>query len=167
MFRKMRRYGQALSREECIDILKNASHGVLALHGDDDYPYAVPMSYVYENDKLYFHGARSGHRMDSVMKDEKASFCVVSADDVIPEEYATYYKSVIVFGRIRALTGKDEIISSAETLAEKYNPGDTPEGRLSEIDKEFSRLAMFEMTVEHMTGKQARGLVPETGQDGI
>ena len=167
MFRKMRRYGQALGKEECIEILKNASHGVLALHGDDDYPYAVPMSYVYDNGKLYFHGARSGHRMDSVMKDEKASFCVVSADDVIPEEYATYYKSVIAFGRIRALTGKDEIISSAETLAEKYNPGDTPEGRLSEIDKEFSRLAMFEMTVEHMTGKQARGLVPETGQDGI
>ena len=167
MFRKMRRYGQALGKEECIEILKNASHGVLALHGDDDYPYAVPMSYVYDNGKLYFHGARSGHRMDSVMKDEKASFCVVCMDDVIPEEYATYYKSVIVFGRIRALTGKDEMISSAEALAEKYNPGDTPEGRLSEIDKEFSRLAMFEMTVEHMTGKQARGLVSESGQDEI
>lgn len=159
MFREMRRSGQALGKEECVEILKGATHGVLALHGDDDYPYTVPMSYVYANGRLYFHGAKSGHRFDSVMKDDKASFCVVAMDDVIAEKYTTLYKSVVVFGRIRVLTEKDEIVSSADILAKKYYPGDTPQGRRSEIDKEFGRLAMFEMTVEHMTGKQARELM--------
>ena len=46
MFRKMRRLGQELSKEECIDILTNEPRGVLALLGDDDYPYAIPMSHV-------------------------------------------------------------------------------------------------------------------------
>ena len=54
MFRKMRRIGQQLPREECIEILANEPRGVLALLGDDDYPYAVPMSHVYVDGKIYF-----------------------------------------------------------------------------------------------------------------
>ena len=48
MFRKMRRHKQELSKEECIEILTNEPRGVLALLGDNDYPYALPMSHVYQ-----------------------------------------------------------------------------------------------------------------------
>lgn len=100
MFRDLRRIGQELSLEESIDILIKGTSGVLALLGDNDYPYAVPISYAYDNSKLYFHGAKSGHKIDAIKKHDKASFCVIAQDKIRPEEYTTYFRSVIVFGKI-------------------------------------------------------------------
>ena len=48
MFREMRRIKQQITFEECQEILKRASSGVLGLYGDDGYPYTVPLSFVYE-----------------------------------------------------------------------------------------------------------------------
>ena len=59
--RQMRRKRQQLSEEESIGILQKTTAGTLALLGDNDYPYAVPISYVYNNGNLYFHSALSGH----------------------------------------------------------------------------------------------------------
>ena len=101
MFRELRRKRQELSLEESLDILNKGTSGVLALLGDNDYPYTVPISYVYDNAKLYFHGAKNGHKIDALRKHDKASFCVISQDKIIPEEYTTYFRSVIVFGKIR------------------------------------------------------------------
>lgn len=68
MFREMRRKKQLLSKRESIDVLSRGTAGVLALLGDDDYPYAVPISYVYDNSKIYFHGAKAGHKIDAIQK---------------------------------------------------------------------------------------------------
>ena len=68
MFRKMRRNKQLLPLEECVEILNRGTSGVLAVTGDDDYPYAVPLSYVYYDNKIYFHGAKTGHKLDAVSK---------------------------------------------------------------------------------------------------
>jgi len=76
-FRQMRRKRQQLSEEESIGILQKATAGTLALLGDNDYPYAVPISYVYNNGNLYFHSALSGHKVDAICKCDKASFCVI------------------------------------------------------------------------------------------
>ena len=89
MFREMRRGRQALPKEMCEAVLSRGSHGVLALAGDEGYPYAVPISYVYEGGKLYFHCARSGHKLDAIARCPKASFCVVDQDQVVPQEYTT------------------------------------------------------------------------------
>ena len=75
MFREMRRKKQILTPEKSIEILKKGTSGVLALSGDDGYPYAVPLSYVYENSMLYFHGAKEGHKIDAIRTCDKASFC--------------------------------------------------------------------------------------------
>ena len=154
MFRAMRRKKQELTKEENIEILKGSTSGVLALLGDDDYPYAVPMSYVYDNSKIYFHCAKTGHKIDAVKKCNKASFCVIAQDEVIPERYTTHYKSVIAFGKIRIIEDETEKRKSIELLAEKYTPDDE-EGRLAEIDREYAALCMIELSVEHMTGKEA------------
>lgn len=105
MFREMRRKKQILSNKENIEILESGTSGVLALLGDDEYPYAVPISYVYDNSKIYFHGAKEGHKIDAIRKCSKASFCVIARDEICPEKYATYFRSVIVFGKIRILEG--------------------------------------------------------------
>lgn len=156
--REMRRSRQLLSREDCESILNEQTSGVLSVYGDDGYPYGVPLSYVYADGKLYFHSAKTGHKMDAVRKNNKVSFTIIAQDNIVPEEYTTHFRSVIVFGRVRILENDTEKRAAIEQLAEKYMP-DLKEGRLQEIDREFSRLCMLELTIDHMTGKEAIELV--------
>lgn len=159
MFREMRRNKQLLSNNESVEILKNGTSGVLALLGDNEYPYAVPISYVYDNSKIYFHGAKSGHKIDAIRKCNKASFCVIAQDEIHPEKYTTYFKSVIAFGKIRILEDENEIRQAIEKLAIKYYPKDDEVNRNQEIAKEWKTLCMIELSVEHMTGKEAIEIV--------
>ena len=153
----MRRKKQELSPQENADILYRGTSGVLALSGDEDYPYAVPMSYVYDGEKIYFHCAKSGHKLDAIQKNANTSFCVIDQDLVVPEEYTTYFRSVIVFGRIEIMTEKKR--EAIEKLAIKYAPHDTVAGRNQAINRELQALCMLEMTIDHMTGKEAIELV--------
>ncbi len=159
MFREMRRKKQSLPPRECSAILERGTSGVLALSDDDGYPYAVPLSYVCDGDRLYFHCAKAGHKLDAVRRNGKASFCVIDRDQVIPEEYTTYFRSVIVFGTIRILEEDSEKRTAIEKLAVKYAPEDSAEHRDQMIDREWGPLCMLEMTIEHMTGKEAIELV--------
>lgn len=159
MFREMRRKKQLLSDQESIDILKRETAGVLAVLGDDDYPYAVPLSYVYDHSKIYFHCAKMGHKIDAISQNSKASFCVVEQDQVIPEEYTTYFRSVIAFGKVRILEDENEIKQAIEKLAIKYYPKDSEENRNQVIAKEWKPLCMIEFSIEHLTGKEAIELV--------
>lgn len=155
MFRELRRKKQLLSREETEAVLTRGSAGVLALSGDEDYPYAVPISYVYSGGSLYFHCARSGHKLDAIERSEKASFCVIAQDQIVPEEYTTYFRSVIAFGRIRILEDEEERREAIEKLALKYAPDSTPEERQQEIQREWERLCILGLEIEHVTGKEA------------
>ena len=128
MFRELRRTRQALSAQDCADVLDRGSSGVLALLGDGGYPYAVPLNYVREGDKLYFHCAKEGHKIDAVRQEPRASFCVIDQDQVVPEEYTTYFRSVIAFGTVRILEDVGEKRAAIGKLAVKYFPGDTAEG---------------------------------------
>ncbi len=155
--REMRRFKQLLPQSDCLSILEQGTSGVLAVTGDQGWPYAVPLSYVYQDGKLYFHCARSGYKLDAIRANDRVSFCVVGQDQVVPEEYTTYFRSVILFGRARILEDPTEIRRAIELLAAKYSPL-LPEGRAREIDRSLPRLCMVEITVDHMTGKEAREL---------
>ena len=155
MFREMRRKKQLLSREESEEILKKGSFGVLALSGDDGYPYAVPLNNVYDGRVIYFHSAKSGHKLDAVAGEPKASFCVIDQDLVVPEEYTTYFRSVIVFGTVRILVEEKEKRKAIEKLAIKYTPEDGEENRAHAIEKDWKALCMLELTPQHMSGKEA------------
>lgn len=137
MFREMRRKKQALPLEECTAILAQGTNGVLALSGNDGYPYAVPLSYVFDGDRLYFHCAKAGHKLDVIRQKNRASFCVVGQDQVVPEEYTTYFRSVIAFGTIRILKDASEKRIAVEKLAVKYAPDDTNEHRSQMIDRDW------------------------------
>lgn len=159
MFREMRRKRQQLTETECIEILKRNTSGVLAVSGDSGYPYAVPLSYVYDGRTLYFHCAKSGHKLDAIKDCDKVSFCVVDQDLVVPQKYTTYFRSVIVFGRASIVDQEDEIRSAIEKLAIKYYPDDSKDNRDSFIEKEYEALCMVKIQIEHMTGKEAIELV--------
>lgn len=154
MFREMRRKKQALSEQDCITVLRRATSGVLAVSGEDGYPYAVPLSYVYRDGKLYFHCARTGHKLDAIRQNNKVSFCVIDQDRIVPEEYTTYFRSVIVFGTAHIIGDEAEKRSALEKLAERYSP-EQKTGRLEEIDRLFAAVCMVELNIQHMTGKQA------------
>ena len=161
VFREMRRKKQVLSQKEVEDILHKGTSGVLALLGDNDYPYAVPISYVYDDGKVYFHSAKSGHKIDAIQRTAKASFCVIDEVLVVPEEYTTYFRSVIAFGRIRIVEDDSEKRAAIEKLAIKYAPEDTAANRDYAISREWKPLCMLEMTIDHVTGKEAIELVKE------
>ncbi len=158
-FREMRRKKQALSQQEIEDILQKRTSGVLALLGDNAYPYALPISYVYDDGKIYFHCAKSGHKIDAIRRSAKASFCVIDKDSVIPEEYTTYFRSVIAFGRIKLIEDENEKRATIEKLAIKYAPEDLAENRDTAITREWKTLCVLEMAIEHVTGKEAIELI--------
>lgn len=157
-FRKMRRFRQQLSKSECDAILSKATSGTLALHGDNGYPYAVPISYVYTDGKLYFHSARTGHKIDAIRQDDKASFCVIAADDVHPSEFTTYFRSVIAFGKIQIIESESERVYAASLLGGRYNPGDDA-GLQKELEKGLLHLLILRFDIEHLSGKESIELV--------
>lgn len=157
-FREMRRSRQELSREAAEAVLSNGICGVLAVTGDDDYPYAVPLNYVYTQGIIYIHCAQSGHKLDAIRRNPKVSFCVVEKADVVPEEYTSYYRSVIAFGKAAVVTDADEKRSAALLLGERYRPGHPEECR-KEIDGSFGRLCLIRIDIEHLSGKQAKELI--------
>ncbi len=151
-FRKMRRFKQQLSEEECIAILEKEPRGVLAVLGEQEYPYAVPLDHLYRDGKLYFHGARSGHKLDAIRRHSKVSYCVMDEGYRREGEWALNIRSVIVFGRVRAMDidepGIEDILRA---LGNKYNPDPADVER--EIRGAIDRVQMLELTIEHMTGK--------------
>ena len=159
-FREMRRKRQQLPEEENIKILKKATAGTLALHGDGGYPYAVPISYVYHEGKLYFHSALAGHKVDAIRSCDKASFCVIEQDDVQPKKYTTFFRSVIAFGRIHIIEDEQDKLEAALLLGNRYNPNDD-ESLKKELEGGFTRMLMIRFDIEHLTGKEAIELIKQ------
>ncbi len=154
MFREMRRFKQQLTDEECIAILKRAKRGTLAVNGDDGYPYAIPLNFHYdeENDKIYFHGAGEGHKMDAIKQDDKVSFNVIENGE--KEDWWYHVNSVTVFGRIKAVEDVERKAEILTAVGDKYFPDH--ERTISETEKYKEKVTILELTPEHRTGKTVR-----------
>jgi nitroimidazol reductase NimA-like FMN-containing flavoprotein (pyridoxamine 5'-phosphate oxidase superfamily) len=152
MFREMKRKRNALSKEETIEILKNNTSGVLAVNGDDGYPYAVPLSYVYSNNKIIFHCAARGYKLDAIERSEKVSFCVIDQDHIIPEDFNSLFRSAIAFGKARVLTEDQDKKAGLELILHKYSPDFIESGK-QYIKDQWNNCVVVEITIEHLTGK--------------
>ena len=153
----MRRFKQQLTTEECEQILRSATSGVLAVQGDDGYPYAVPVSHVYEDGKIAFHCAKEGHKIDALRRSDKVSFCVIAQDEVMPKERTTAFISVIAFGRARIIDDEAGLRRISKLIGEKFS-SDYQEDCQKETDEAIAanRMHCIEITVEHLTGKCGR-----------
>lgn len=153
MFREMRRWKQQLDKTECIAILKSTKRGVLSLIGDSGYPYALPINHWYceTDNKIYFHGAKEGHKIDAIKACDKACFCVYDEGYQKLGEWALNIKSVIVFGKIRLLdnTEKSKLICSE--ITRKFT--DDQAYLEKELNSSLSRVQCLELTLEHISGK--------------
>ena len=156
MFRNITRKKQALSEEECLEILKSAKRGVLSVNGDDGYPYGMPLNHYYDpkDGKLYFHGGRIGHKIEAMKRDDRASFCVLDEGTLDPEGWFFHFRSVIVFGRIEFIEDEEKVIEKVRELSYKFTQDD---GYIDgEIAKDLKGTLMFALVPEHITGKHVR-----------
>ena len=153
MVRKMRRFKQQISDEECIRVLKEQPRGVLSMIGDDGYPYGIPLDHWYceEDGKLYFHGAKEGHKIDAIAKCDKVSYCVMDEGFRKEGEWALNINSVIVFGRIKLVDDPDKARLIGENLCRKFT--DDEEYIQHELTNALPRAQCLELIPEHMTGK--------------
>lgn len=153
----MRREKQLLTFEDSVAVLNRCTNGILACLGDDGYPYAVPLSYVYDNHRIYFHSAKSGHKMDAIASQSKVSFTVVDEDQIVSNEYTTYFRSVIAFGNARVVDGEEKL-EAFKALVEKYS-GDQPEDHKQNEIQGCMHAAIVAIDIEHLTGKEAKEFV--------
>ena len=154
MFRPMRRKKKEISEEAAKQLLQKERRGVFAVNGDDGYPYAVPVNYYYseEDNKIYFHGARAGHKVDALKQDDKVCFTVYGNETIKEETWAPYLQSVVIFGRCRLLDDQEEALALTRRIAEKYYPGQ--ELIEEEIQRSGKAVQVYEISIEHLSGKE-------------
>jgi len=153
MFRKLAKANKAISHEACIKLLTEQKRGVLSVIGDEEYPYGTPLNHFYdeESGKIYFHSGDYGHRRDSIEKNDKASFCVLSDPQPVEGQWGLDFQSVVVFGRIRVVRDMDTIKDIARKLCLKFTQDE--EWIAEEIEKEAKATILLELTPEHICGK--------------
>jgi len=154
MFRPLRRTKRAVPEEDAKRLLEMEKRGIFAVNGDDGYPFAIPVNYFYdrENEKIYFHGAKSGHKVDSIRRSDKVCFTVYGNERFEEGDWAPYVTSAVVFGRCRLVDDDKETFDRVRRLAQKYYPNE------AEIDEEMARdikfAQLYEITIENLCGKR-------------
>lgn len=154
MFRPMRRSKRAISDAAAKELLQQSRRGVLAVNGDDGYPFAIPVNYFYdrEQEKIYFHGAKTGQKVDALKKSDKVCFTVYGNEHFEPGDWAPYVQSTVVFGRCRMIGDVAVTEERVRELALKYYPD--PKEVETEMVKDIKAAQLYEITIEHLTGKQ-------------
>lgn len=153
MFRKIRKIKNEIDKDAIDSLLHSCRRGVLSMNGDDGYPYSIPINYYYDeaNQKIYFHGAKSGYKVDCLNRCDKVCFTVFGNESIKELPWAPYVQSVVVFGRCHLIDTDNEIL---KTFAMKYYPSSD----LADMEiKEGSKFVqMYEISIEHKSGKQVQ-----------
>ena len=157
MFKPVRKKINEIDHSAAEALLQSNRRGIIAMNGVEGYPYAVPINYFYDcdNKKIYFHGAKVGHKVDALKASDKVCFTVYGNERIDESEsWAPYVQSVVVFGRCRLLEVGPQSIGRLKEFAMKYYPDENL------ADEEIARAGraaqMFEISIEHMSGKQVQ-----------
>lgn len=154
MFRPVRRKNREISIEVAKDLLRTSRRGVLAVNGDNGYPYALPLNYIYDEDSntIIFHGARAGNKLDSIKACDKVCFTVYGNETIKEEAWAPYVQSTIVYGRCHLVDDQERAMEILRNLARKYYPSEDIIDE--EIAKAGKAVQMFQIEIEHISGKE-------------
>ena len=155
MFRPLRRKRRGISLDAARDLLEHERRGVFAVNGDDGYPFAIPVNYFYDRaaERIYFHGAKAGHKVDALKRSDKVCFTVYGNEHFEEGEWAPYVQSTVVFGRCRLIEDAPEFVEQkVRELALKYYPSAEEVER--EIAKDIKGVQLYEIEIEHLCGKQ-------------
>jgi nitroimidazol reductase NimA-like FMN-containing flavoprotein (pyridoxamine 5'-phosphate oxidase superfamily) len=150
-FRGMRRKDRQVFDDLITEILEKGEYGILSVHGENGYPYGVPLNYAYFDGSIYFHCTKTGHKLDAIKSNDKVSFCVVSETGLIPEKFSTKYKSVIAFGKAAFVSGEEKT-NALMALIFKYSAEYKESGR-DYVKKEQAATEIVKIKIDHITGK--------------
>ncbi len=152
MFRGMRRFKQLLTEEETYAIIDETTYGVLGVVGDDGYPYTVPVNHVRDGNVIYFHSAKAGHKNDAILNNPKVTFTFVDKDDIVSEEFTTYFRSAVVFGKASFVEDEAEKYNAFKLFCQKTCPD-----HMYRFEDVFSghgkATVVIKVEIEKMTGK--------------
>lgn len=156
MFRQVRKKANEISASLAKDLIKKSRRGILAVNGDDGYPYAIPINYLYEEEsqKIFFHGSKVGHKVDAIKKSDKVCFTVYGNEQIREETWAPYLQSALVFGRCKLIEDEDRAMKVLKEFAMKYYPYESMAEE--EMKKAAKATQMFEITIEHISGKEVQ-----------
>ncbi len=156
MFREIRKKKNEISIEDAKQVLREARRGVLSMNGDNGYPYSIPINYFYDEkcDKIYFHGMGSGYKVDALKNSDKVCFTVCGEEVIKDLDWAPYVKSVVVFGRCHLLEHDAQALERLKEFAMKYYPSEAMV--MDEINATGNAVQVFEITIEHLSGKEVQ-----------
>ena len=156
MFRPIRKKKNALSTDAAKHLLHSSRRGVLAVNGDDGYPYAVPINYFYDEPagKIYFHGARAGHKAEALKACDKVCFTVYGNESIREEAWAPFMQSAVVFGRCRPIEDREEATVQLRRFAMKYYPDAAAVE--AEIAADGKAAQVYAIEIEHLSGKEVQ-----------
>lgn len=160
MFPDMVKHTLALTPEECEAIVAESTSGVLLLSGINGYPYPVPMSYAYQEGKLWFHSAKVGYKAECMKAENKAAFSIISQDTIVPEALDTWFESVNLFGKIHIHQSAEEKRKALSYLVQRYSPGFEQKGEET-TERLWNATMTFELQIEHMTGKASKEVLEQ------
>ncbi len=156
MFREIRKKVNEIGEAAAKEVLTTSRRGILAVNGDNGYPYAIPVNYLYDEEagRIYFHGAKAGHKVDSLKATDKICFTVCGNETIKDVEWAPYVKSAVVFGRCRLIADTELSLELLKKFAMKYYPSE--DMVIKEIAASGKAAQMFEIEIEHLSGKQVQ-----------
>jgi uncharacterized protein len=143
-------------RDHIRDILNCCQVGRLATLGKDGYPVIKPLNYVYFRERIYFHSAKVGEKIDDILRDGKVCFEVdiplrYINGDANPCSASYRYQSVIARGKASIVIDPDEILESLTALMKKYQP----EGGYGEfLPEKLALTAVVRIDLQDITGKE-------------
>lgn len=154
MFREMRRIKQELPLEEAKNLLMKNKRGVISFNGEDGYPYSIPINFLYdkEENKIYFHGAKSGYKLDCIKNNNKSCFVTYGDEELSDNGWSYYLKSIVAFGEIEIMEDRDLAAKKLIELASKYFPSIE---EINEVmERSFKNALVYSLNIKHMTCKR-------------
>lgn len=154
MFRKVRKIKNEITIEDAKKLLKNNKRAALAVNGDNGYPYTIPINFYYDEDenRIYFHSAKKGHKIDSIKNSDK--ICLTTWNEGYKDDgdWAYHVSSCVVFGRARLIDDRNTTEEKVRKFALKYYPS------AEEVEKEIkigiNGVQLVEIEIEHISGKK-------------
>lgn len=153
MNREMYKKERQMSSEATAAIFSKGNHGTLAVNGDDGYPYAVPVNYVYDGGKIYIHSAKYGYKIDAVKRDDKVCFSAILNSKVQQDKFTAAFQSIIAFGKISFVEDEAEKKRILEQFIYKMSP-EFVEGGMKFVNAAIGKTALLCIDVEEIKGKE-------------
>ncbi|WP_040951861.1 pyridoxamine 5'-phosphate oxidase family protein [Gorillibacterium massiliense] len=150
-------------REKIEDFLAHARIGVIGIAGDE-YPYTVPVNFVWHRGCIYLHGMGSGKKVRLLADNPAVSFTVYqeqgTVTDPVPCHADTAYMSVMIFGVARKVDDHAEAAEALQMVMDKYTPGFYKTKMSAAMVERYrsamdgNAVAVFRITPKHLTAKE-------------